>query len=147
MSNQKPGLLNSWKEIASYLGRGVRTVQRWEKMGLPVRRLGTGCRAPVIANVTDIDNWIQSVRTHGYTMLSPIDPAFCRQELRNSILQSRMLIREMISLRQTQRNSLTALVNNIETLQKACGTYSAEVIPRAVESEQRSRVQARALAA
>jgi len=23
-------LLNSWKEIAAYLNRGVRTVQRWE---------------------------------------------------------------------------------------------------------------------
>ncbi len=39
--------LDSWKEIAAYLGRDVRTVQRWEKdEGLPVhrhphKRLGT----------------------------------------------------------------------------------------------------------
>jgi len=32
-------LLDSWKEIATYLGREVRTVQRWEKKeGLAVRR-------------------------------------------------------------------------------------------------------------
>lgn len=32
-------LLQSWKEIAVFLGKGVRTVQRWEaKEGLPVRR-------------------------------------------------------------------------------------------------------------
>ena len=32
--------LDSWKEIASYLGRGIRTVQRWEREeGLPVHRL------------------------------------------------------------------------------------------------------------
>ena len=32
-------VLNSWKEIASYLGRSVRTVQRWEReFGLPVHR-------------------------------------------------------------------------------------------------------------
>ena len=32
--------LDSWKEIAAYLGRGVRTVQRWEREeGLPVHRL------------------------------------------------------------------------------------------------------------
>jgi len=31
--------LDSWKSIASYLGREVRTVQRWENTeGLPVRR-------------------------------------------------------------------------------------------------------------
>jgi hypothetical protein len=30
--------LTSWKEIGQYLGKGVRTVQRWEQqMGLPVR--------------------------------------------------------------------------------------------------------------
>ena len=32
--------LDGWKEIASFLGRGVRTVQRWETaLGLPVHRL------------------------------------------------------------------------------------------------------------
>ena len=25
------GRLDSWKEIAAYLGRGIRTVQRWER--------------------------------------------------------------------------------------------------------------------
>jgi hypothetical protein len=34
-------LLNGWKEIASFLGKGVRTVQRWEaELGLPIHRLG-----------------------------------------------------------------------------------------------------------
>jgi hypothetical protein len=31
-------LLSSWKDIAKYTGKGVRTVQRWEREGLPVRR-------------------------------------------------------------------------------------------------------------
>jgi hypothetical protein len=32
--------LTNWKEIAQYLDKGIRTVQRWEQqMGLPVRRL------------------------------------------------------------------------------------------------------------
>ena len=31
--------LDSWKEIAAYLGRDVRTVQRWERReGLPIHR-------------------------------------------------------------------------------------------------------------
>ena len=36
-----PDRLNGWKEIAGFLGKGVRTVQRWEReLGLPVHRLG-----------------------------------------------------------------------------------------------------------
>jgi hypothetical protein len=48
--------LNGWKEIAGYLDRGVRTVQRWEKeFGLPVRRLGPG--EGVFALKHEIDAW------------------------------------------------------------------------------------------
>jgi hypothetical protein len=33
--------LNGWNEIATFLGKGVRTVQRWEReYGLPIHRLG-----------------------------------------------------------------------------------------------------------
>jgi len=48
--------LDSWKEIAVYLKRGVRTVQRWERIsGLPVRRLdGQGS---VFAYKTELDAW------------------------------------------------------------------------------------------
>jgi len=42
--------LQSWKEIAAYLKRGVRTAQRWERCaGLPVRRPRAGDRSPVFA--------------------------------------------------------------------------------------------------
>ena len=52
-------VLNSWKEIASYLDRGVRTVQRWQKSEeLPVHRIGSGRRAPVFAFVAEIDLWL-----------------------------------------------------------------------------------------
>jgi hypothetical protein len=51
--------LNSWKEIATYLGKGVRTVQRWEsQMGLPVRRLGREGGEIVYALRSEIDAWI-----------------------------------------------------------------------------------------
>jgi phage terminase Nu1 subunit (DNA packaging protein) len=52
-------ILNSWKEIAQYLGRGVRTVQRWERdMGLPVRRPRGKDRSAVVALRTELDNWV-----------------------------------------------------------------------------------------
>jgi hypothetical protein len=52
-------ILNSWKEIASYMGRGVRTVQRWEQeLGLPVRRPRGQSRSAVIALAGDLDEWL-----------------------------------------------------------------------------------------
>jgi hypothetical protein len=52
-------VLNSWKEIANYLNRGVRTVQRWEQeLQLPVHRIGTGKRAPVYAVISELQFWM-----------------------------------------------------------------------------------------
>jgi hypothetical protein len=56
--------LQSWKEIAAYLKRGVRTVQRWERSaGLPVRRPRRGDRSPVFAFPAEIDEWLHSQPT------------------------------------------------------------------------------------
>ncbi len=55
-------VLSSWKEIAAYLGKGVRTVQRWEvEMGLPVRRPGPE-RHIVIAIPAELDAWVRNGR-------------------------------------------------------------------------------------
>jgi hypothetical protein len=54
-------VLNSWKEVATYLGRGIRTVQRWEReLGLPVRRPRGKSRSPVIAFRPELDHWLQN---------------------------------------------------------------------------------------
>jgi hypothetical protein len=51
--------LNSWKDIASYLGKGVRTVQRWEShLGLPVRRVDPESAHSVFALKSEIDVWL-----------------------------------------------------------------------------------------
>lgn len=50
-------MLSSWKEIAQYLGVGVRTAQLWEhERGLPVHRL-EGARGRVYASVEELDTW------------------------------------------------------------------------------------------
>jgi len=55
--------LDSWKAIASYLGRGVRTVQRWERdEGLPVHRLAHEKRGSVYARRPEVDAWWESRR-------------------------------------------------------------------------------------
>ena len=51
--------LDSWKEIASYLRRGLRTAQRWERdAGLPVRRVA-GNGGAVYAFRAELDTWWQ----------------------------------------------------------------------------------------
>jgi hypothetical protein len=61
-ANSATLILNSWKEIAVYLGRGVRTVQRWEReLRLPVHRLGKGKRSPVYSTAAELNFWMSTV--------------------------------------------------------------------------------------
>jgi hypothetical protein len=51
------GELSSWKEIAAYLGVGLRTAQLWEQeRSLPVHRLPGG-RGRVFARTAELDAW------------------------------------------------------------------------------------------
>jgi TolB-like protein/Flp pilus assembly protein TadD len=55
--------LDSWKEIAAYLKRDVRTVQRWEKSeGLPVHRHLHNVRGSVYASTSELDLWWRTRR-------------------------------------------------------------------------------------
>jgi TolB-like protein/Tfp pilus assembly protein PilF len=52
--------LESWGEIAAYLRREIRTVQRWERyQGLPVRRLQIGKLGTVYAYRSELDKWFR----------------------------------------------------------------------------------------
>jgi len=53
--------LNSWKEVAQYVGRSERTIQRWEReFGFPVHRPAGKLRSSVIAVTAEIDEWIMN---------------------------------------------------------------------------------------
>jgi hypothetical protein len=55
---QEKNPLDSWKEIAAYLNRNVRTVQRWEKReGLPIHRHVHERASSVSAYKKEIDAW------------------------------------------------------------------------------------------
>jgi tetratricopeptide (TPR) repeat protein len=55
--------LDSWKEIAAYLGKGERTAKRWEsERALPVHRLPGGGRGSVYAYTAELDEWLNSAR-------------------------------------------------------------------------------------
>ncbi len=62
--------LDSWKAIALYVGRDVRSAQRWEReRGLPVHRVPGEKGGSVFAYSGELDDWL-----HGGTGTVPPDP-------------------------------------------------------------------------
>jgi serine/threonine-protein kinase len=54
-------VLDSWKAIAAYLHRDVRTAMRWERVrGLPVHRLPGGGKPGVYALKLELDSWLKA---------------------------------------------------------------------------------------
>lgn len=105
--SQQAELLTSWKEIASYLGKGVRTVQRWElQYGLPVRRPNEKTKGIVHATRHELDSWLEiqwSQRPKEFDQQRKADYA-CYTEVRAGMNQS-------AALRQANR----ALLNDVRT--------------------------------
>ncbi len=66
---------DSWKEIAQYLGRDVRTVLRWEqRRGLPVYRLPGGKLPRVFAYRDELNRWLESDGLSGGAVPVPGSP-------------------------------------------------------------------------
>lgn len=56
--SEKGKILDSWKEIAAYLNRNVRTCQVWEhEHGLPIHRLEGSSRGRVFTYTSELDAW------------------------------------------------------------------------------------------
>ena len=65
--------LNGWKEIATYLGKSVRSVQRWEAtLKLPVHRIKTRDGHILYADADEIDAWRRSLDFT--TVQDPVNP-------------------------------------------------------------------------
>ncbi len=53
-------ILSGWKDIATHMHQSVRTVQRWELVGLPIHRPKAGPRGQVIAFAEELDAWAEA---------------------------------------------------------------------------------------
>ena len=68
--------LDSWKEIAAFLNRTVRTTQRWERFeGLPVHRLIHAKGSSVYAYEQELVAWQSSRSTRRSPESEPVDVA------------------------------------------------------------------------
>ena len=93
-------ILTGWKEIASHLRYGVRTAQRWEHNGLPVKRVNKSPRSPVVADSEALDAWI----LHRLQL-----PSGASRELRDNLLRTRELRREVQESRKELRARMGVL--------------------------------------
>jgi len=120
-------ILNSWKEVAHYLGRGIRTVQRWEHdLGLPVRRPRGRTRGPIIALRDDLDDWVnnrpQATNYNGNGLeAGSLSLEASTSPLKENILMSRGLRNKSRELRKEMSLALDALTSNLHQIQGSCG--------------------------
>ena len=113
---QRSELLTSWKEIASYLGKGVRTVQRWEQQfGLPVRRPNEKVKGIVHAKREELDTWLRdqwSQRPKEFAQALALDTA--------PLDMVRARIEESVALRMANRQLLKQLWSGVSSMYAEC---------------------------
>lgn len=110
----RPQVLSGWKEIAIYLGKGVRTVQRYEReLGLPVRRPAGRPRAAVVATKQELDAWVTASPIRDAFRLSssavPSHYLASAQEIRSGLGQMLKLRTDMHELHAELRRSTEVL--------------------------------------
>lgn len=109
-------VLNSWKEIANYLGRGVRTVQRYEReCKLPVRRLPGKPRSSVLALRPELDQWLRQTSRVEAEIVSS-NAASEGTKLQELLTKSAQLCYENRVLRDANRNAMLNLMSSIRAL-------------------------------
>ena len=120
---EESAVLSSWKDIAKYMGKGVRTVQRWEHhLGLPVRRPnGSSHKSAVLLDRSELDAWLATrfsargaVRDLAAKGTEPSDSA--RETLRESIRKARALRDANHALTQQIAESIRLLTERCDRL-------------------------------
>ena len=114
--NPQARVLSSWKEIAAYIGRGVRTVQRYEhSFELPVRRPNGKSRGAVYTFAEDLDEWLRT-RSPDPIPAQDVPKLKAVAEVRQSIHQSEQLRLQCCSLRNAHHQVIASLVTNLSSL-------------------------------
>jgi hypothetical protein len=109
-------ILSGWKDIARHLGKGVRSVQRYEReLGLPIRRPSGKIRGSVIATKAELDAWVLAspIREVFQLPQSLVDNATPLAEFRRHVTELRQLRNEAMELRASIGQSLQMLEKNL----------------------------------
>lgn len=118
---ERPQFLSGWKEIANYLGKGVRTVQRYERdLGLPVRRPAAKDRGSVVATKDEIEAWVKASPIRDAFRLTRVEtqPRADTATLKRGLATMSTLRDQMLYLRSELRDSVQRLEQSLIALQK-----------------------------
>jgi hypothetical protein len=143
-------ILNGWKEIAAYVRSSVRTVQRWEKAGMPVVRPLRGSRGSVIAHSEQLDLWLRGSHSAAGPLASSLHAKIGRENLHQHLALARSLTQQLETTRLQMSGHMSLLQAEVALLRenvsrmKLAGANvtpplsSAEVKARAVMQLRRS---------
>jgi len=134
---EPPQFLSGWKDIANYLGKGVRTVQRYERhMGLPVRRPAGKPRGSVVATKAEIDAWVAaSPIREVFQLTKPTHDSFASATaaIKRGLEEMCRLRDQMLALRAEVKTSVQLLRDSVHSLQSEVNANrwheSASVFP------------------
>jgi hypothetical protein len=121
---QESAVLSSWKDIARYMGKGVRTVQRWEHhLGLPVRRPnGASHKSAVLLDRSELDAWLATrFSARGAARELAAKGAESSDSARGSLRES---IRKARALRDANYALTQQISESIRLLTKSCDRLS-----------------------
>lgn len=141
-------VLHSWKEIASYTGRGVRTIQRYEmQLGFPVRRPSGSSRSAVLAFTNEIDAWLahspKRCESESKTLvLTHHRDAVCLEALHNRAL----LGHERAEAMYKRMAEMQTLVAQMSTRIKQCAERRKEMRAKTANVAQLAHVSREAIA-
>jgi hypothetical protein len=129
--------LQGWKEISGYLKCGIRTAQRWEKHGLPVRQLKTNnrksnLRSPVFAFSAELDDWIKLGGVRQPSRISSLELVRRSAQLRAEVREARLGLRAR----------LESLHQEIATLRKISAKQELQKGKTARVGRQRTKANA-----
>ncbi len=117
---EPPQFLSGWKDIANYLGKGVRTVQRYEwELGLPVRRPAGKSRGSVVVTRVEVDAWVAAspIREAFYVSRPMPETAEFTQTIMSGVKEMRRLGAQLAALRKEVASSVKLLRQSVHGLQ------------------------------
>jgi len=140
-------LLSGWKEIAEHLHLNVRTAQRWERLGLPVRRVSDSACSPVIAIPDELELWARTRDAKGEAALLGSNKFLVNRlaELRDTHVRTRRKTRRLLndinSLASAQKELITRMQSSLSPRQSLLKAKKqrkdrwlrAEIVPRSVK--------------
>ena len=100
-------VLNSWKEIAEYVGRGVRTLQRWEQFySFPVHRPAGNHKSAVFAVPGEVDEWLRTRPMHMQGEAN--GNAAAKEQLESELATLKVLVKDLGSRMERVERELQA---------------------------------------